>query len=80
MAAYTDYVYKTRHTQEFNKHISPIIKQTSLVGNSLEHFLNERLYMVHNKYGSATLAEFIDGMNKQFNLSIKITEIHIFGL
>ncbi|MBO6280952.1 MAG: hypothetical protein J6N49_00325 [Alphaproteobacteria bacterium] len=80
MAAYTDYVYKTRRTQEFNKQISPIIKQTSLVGNSLEHFLNERLYMVHNKYGSATLAEFIDGLNKQFNLSIKITEIHIFGL
>ena len=80
MAAYTDYVYKTRRTQEFNKQISPIIKQTSLVGNSLEHFLNERLYMVHNKYGSATLAEFIDRLNKQFNLSIKITEIHIFGL
>lgn len=75
MAAYTDYVHKNR-----NEPKSLTAPQTILVGEQLEHFLHTPVYLAFEKKWYESVEPFINTLNKRFNTSVKITEIHLFGL
>lgn len=82
MAAYTDYVHRTRNVLTYNEAKLPTAPQTILESERLERFLHTPVYLAFEKkwYEKTSVEPFINTLNKRFNTSVKITEIHLFGL